>query len=189
MKSFDIHNLSVHASGSMTGVFWTASNGERHHVWLAMEQVEGSTCSSPNNGLVPVKPYRVKGEYRLGHSDYAPSILYRNAPLNVDGTHKSRHDAGFFETRRLNATAKANAPLVAEALRRAEAEGLFEAAVEQATRDEIDKQARDLKERADKMRKDLDDRIKLHADRPGVVAIFKAMLRQSDADLVKAANL
>lgn len=126
----DLNNLGLTANGTMVGPQWTDRDGNRYHVWLAVERPEGADHKSPNNGYVPVRPFRVSREYqRKTDQRDGKMLLYKNPPLNTDGSHKHRREPGYFDTRHMDAEASANAAVVTEALRRAEAEGMFEAAV------------------------------------------------------------
>jgi hypothetical protein len=124
----NLNNLHVTASGSMIGIGWTLDNGQREHVWLATYQ--SGKYEDANNGYAPERPFRVKREYCSRDNAFTGSMtLYRNPPLNSDGKPLGRYDDGYFQTRHLNAEAAANKDRVAEALRIAERDGMFEAAV------------------------------------------------------------
>lgn len=113
----NLNNLHMTADGAMTSLDWNDDAGNRHHVWLVTEKVEGSTYDSPNKGLRPVVPYEVRGEYVMGKGMVGKKVLYRNPPLRADGSPRYRRDEGYFETRHLDAEAKVHAGVVNEALR------------------------------------------------------------------------
>jgi hypothetical protein len=173
----NLNGLHMSANSQMISVAWTADDGRRYHVWLETEKVPGATYDSPNHGYRPLRPFQTRDK------------LYQNPATRPDGTHLSRYDEGYFPTRYLNPSAKANAPVIAEALRRAEAEGMFEAAVEQAMQDEADREAREQASRVARMREDLGKRREFMAARPAVVALIDTLLAADDADLYQLANI
>lgn len=186
----NLNDVSMHANGGMISVDWKDDAGNRHHVWLEVEQVPGSNYDSRNKGYVPARPYRVRREYQLSTGKHDGRMtLYRNAPLKDDGSPRTRRDEGYFETRNLDCESKANAAIVAEALRIADVNGMFDKAVDERERKEREQAAIDLKNRAAKMREALDRRIERHAERPQLVDAIATLMHLEDEDLVRLANL
>lgn len=119
-----LNNLHMTVNGSMVAVGWTELNGNRMHVWLDMYAHEPD--EPLNGGFTPVEPYRVTREYELKTNAFTGQrILYRNPPEGI-----GPRDTGYFQTRKLDADAKAWRTVVAEALDRAQHEGLFAKAVQ-----------------------------------------------------------
>lgn len=119
MPKFQINDLAMSTNCSVS---WTDDRGQRFHVWLVSNR-DGQNYEIS----VPVEPYEVCSERPMGHA-FKRRTLYLNCPRNEDGSHKDRWQGGYFATRYLDADAKKNAPVVAEALRRAKDEGLYEKA-------------------------------------------------------------
>jgi hypothetical protein len=157
-----LNNLHMTADGANVAVGWDDDDGSRYHVWL--EVADGQ----------PVPPYRVRKTRRMGKR-MVEQTLYRNPPL---GTRLG--DDGYFGTQYLRADAKAHAPFVTLALRRAEDEGLFAKAV--ATRraaEEAEQVARKLK-LVDGIRAGLEGR---EFKRPGACIIAKHLCEADTDDL------
>lgn len=119
-----LDDLTMTVNGPMVAVRWREADGNYLHFWLATER-----DPKDHNVCAPVRPFQIKCERRMGRSQPERTI-YRNLPEEK----RQRH--GNNNTRYLNAEAKAWQPVVAEALRRVEAEGFYEAALaERATKD------------------------------------------------------
>lgn len=161
-----LNNLHMIVRAGMTGVGWYDRNGHRYHIWLQTEADK------------PVTPYAIRPEPK------GKPILYVNPPGDI-----GRYDPGYFQSRRLDATAKANAALVAEALRRAEAEGLYEQAVAANEAEERERLARERAERLDRARSALRERRERHQASPATVALIDALLAAADDALLAALNL
>lgn len=149
-----INNLSVTGDrSSMIAVGWNDDEGRRHHVWLKTE----NDPERPTR-FRPVSPYEAKPEYNLKTGGYTdPPILFRNPPIRPDGSYPGRNDDDFFPTRRLNAANAANKPVVDEALRRAEAEGLWEKALATAEEEKAAQHAEARAKRLAGIRKGLEE--------------------------------
>lgn len=130
MPKFQINDLAMSTDCSVS---WTDDRGQRFHVWLVSNR-DGQDYEL----TVPVEPYEVRSERPMGHA-FKRRTLYLNCPRNEDGSHKNRWQHGYFQTRHLDADAKKNAPLVAEALRRAKDEGLYEKAKQEVLQARIEK--------------------------------------------------
>lgn len=171
MKNLNNLHMTTNDS-SMISVSWEDDAGNRHHAWLEVE------------GGKPVSPYRIRTE-RAGLSGAtAKQTVYRNPPEGVERRHP-----GFFKTRYLDAAASANAVLVAEALRRAEAEGMFEAALSRAETEARDRDAAQRAGKAAKMREQLFDRRTRLDGRPQADEAIGLLLALSDADLLTFCHL
>lgn len=146
----------LHATGdrsTMIAVGWNDDAGNRHHVWLKVEK----DPERPGRNR-PVRPFQPRPEYNRNRRDFSdPPILYRNCPLKPDGSFRSRYDDGHFPTRKLSAAASANKPVVDEALRRAEAEGLWEKAVAEAEEEKAAQHAEALAKRLAGIRRGLNE--------------------------------
>lgn len=187
----NLNNLHMSADGAMTSVFWNDDAGNRHHVWLETENVPGANYDSYNKGVRPKSPYTVRGEYVLGKGMAGRKTLYRNAPLKADGSPRGRHDEGHFDTRKLDAEAKVHAPIVTEALHRAEAEGMFEAAVAAREQAELEQVTAERAAKATSMREDLRKRRERHAEeqRESIVDLIDRVLGATDDELLALAHL
>lgn len=140
-----MENLHMHVNGGMVSVGWT-KGAARYHVWLSCnpsKRVEAGGCTHHT----PISPYRVKLDDPSRWPDRHKHQLFVN-PL--DGV--ERRDPGYFDTKRLNAEAKVNKPMVEEALARAEREGLFKAALLKLDDDKVAADDARLTEQADKAR-------------------------------------
>ena len=141
MPKQQITNLHMTHTGSTIAVGWEVG-AKRYHVWIEDNKGE------------PVRPYRAEPR---GH--HGP-VLYLNPLRDI-----KHGQPGYFQTRYLDPTAKANAAMVAEALERAEREGMLEQALQaerdhqaerqrQADQEAVEKLARGL-ERLDERQPDL----------------------------------
>lgn len=93
----------------------------RYHVWLAIDRETNRFLRPP--------------QFETGWSEKSP-ILYKNPRLKADGEHRKRGDYGYFETKKLDATARVNAALIAMAIDKA---GDFEGAVRKAKEKKAEK--------------------------------------------------
>lgn len=170
MPKFQINGLGMNAGSSMIGPHWTDDAGNRFHFWLSSERKPGEDVM---RGYQPVRPLQIKPEFNPSKRDYSnPPILFMNCPMNADGSYKDRYQEGYFQTRKLNATAKKNAPLVAEVLRRCEEEKLFE----KAEAEELAKLEREERERED---------AKVQRVGAAVVQLKKELIEEGKADDAK----
>jgi hypothetical protein len=181
MKNLNALHMTASPHSAMVGVGWTDDAGERLHVWLAV-------ANNPATGRSePVSPYRVKIDRPLGHRT-EKAVLYRNPLIRPDGSHPKRGDADHFSTRYLDANAASNAPVVAEALRRAEAEGLYEQALVEHERAEAEREATQRAEKAGKMREQLNERAG-RATSLVAARLIKDLLESDDDDLLVFCHL
>jgi hypothetical protein len=159
-KATEITGLSMLGlHGNMVGVSWRNPANERFHVWLQIER--GEPAQGRPSGLpgLPVMPYTVRDEQltagrnagQLAMGARYRFQLYKNPPLNPDGTHKNSRDPGYFATRHLDANAKAHAATVQHALREAERLGLYQLAIDAAAAEEAARVDAAQQEAADTM--------------------------------------
>ncbi len=129
-KKPEILNLRVRLAGGVA-VVWETPDGFRWHVPLELQR-EGRQQGGP---WLPLVPYRVADQTRvlgkLGYNDRFQFQLRKNPPEK--GHPNYRYDA---RGRWLDATAKANAPVVQHVLAEAERLGLYQIAVDKAAADE-----------------------------------------------------
>lgn len=118
-----LHNLTMSASGHMVGVAWATDPGTekeaRWHVWL---KIDSAATAARHHDLpsLPVSPYAVRD----------PDKGLRKNPPVAEVRYRGRTGAW------LDATTKANAPMVQQALAEAERLGLYQIAVDKAAADE-----------------------------------------------------
>jgi hypothetical protein len=175
MKNLNNLHMTASPHSAMVGVGWDADNGDRLHVWL---QVENNPATGRSE---PVSPYRVKVDRPFGHKA-AKAILYRNCALKL-----SRGGPGYFDTRYLGANAATNSALVAEALRQAEAGGMYEAALLAHETAEEERERAQREERVAKVRAGLVERRERLAttDRVSALAMIDGLLKAPDEDLLE----
>lgn len=175
-------HMTAREHSAQVAVGWTALDGTRSHVWLEVAKNEATGRSEP------LIPYRVRIERPMGHKT-SKAVLYRNPLIRADGTHPSRGDPDYFPTRYLDANAAANALLVEEALRRAQAGGLYEKALADSVREDAEHEAKRRAEKATKMRDDLDKRRDRDGVSPAALIAMNKLLEMGDDDLLNFCHL
>lgn len=132
----NISNLRMDARFGGVTVHWTVGDG---YGYVAPLELTG-------RGGAPVRPFRVKETRPIGHK-VAKRYLFRRRPGEEPGS-------------RIDSEAKAHASMVAEALHRAEDEGLYEAALANIEEQERQRLAEERKVELAAIHETLDELIK-----------------------------